>query len=205
MFVDNNNKYILAVKPSVTALKTEHNIDVFTLDGNHLLHLSDRAISNTTFTRTTGNTKKTVDINNKTVSTQIKVDLDVIKLPKLIPGLKLLNIPDPKIGTLDLETYMSDNISKVFAIGFYTKTQGLKTFYINENLDSDELVIRCIDNLVTSKYSGYTFYVHNLGRYDIVFLIKILVVANVNNGKEKYVLSIRSKDENLLCLKIKVG
>ena len=65
------------------------------------------------FTRTTGNTTKTVDLKNNNFSTQIKVDLDVIKLPKLISCLKLLNIPDPNLGTIDLKTYMDNGISKV--------------------------------------------------------------------------------------------
>lgn len=174
MFVDNNNKYLLAVNPSVTALNAEHNIDVFTLDGNHVLHLSDRAISNTMFTRTTGNITKTVGLKSKTVSTQIKVDLDVIKLPKLIPRLKLLNFPDPNFGTLDLETYMDNGIAKVYAIGFFTNKHKVHLYYINDNLDSSEVVLRCLDDMLKSKYSGYTFYVHNLGHY-VVFRIKILI------------------------------
>lgn len=65
-------------------------------------------------------------------------------------------------------------------------------------------MLRCIDSLVTSKYAGYTFYVHNLGGYDVVFLIKILVSANVNLNKDKYILSMQCKDDNILCLTIKV-
>ena len=85
---------------------------------------------------------------------------------------------------------MDNGISKVYALGFYTKSEGAKTYYINENFDSSEVVYRCIDELVISKYSGYTFYVHNMGRYDIVFLIKILLAANVYLGKEKYILGM---------------
>ena len=101
---------------------------------------------------------------------------------------------------------MYNGISKVFAIGFYTKADHIpQTYYINERLDSDEVVLRCIDDLVTSKYSGYTFYVHNLGSYDVVLLIKILLSANVNCGEEKYILSIYYKDDKIICLTIKVG
>lgn len=53
-------------------------------------------------------------------------------------------------------------MSKVYALGFYTKQHKLNTFYINsKTLDSNELILNCIDSMVISKYSGYTFNVHN--------------------------------------------
>lgn len=196
----NNDKYLITVRfPSD---KAQHNIDVFTRDGRHALSIVDNAITNTIFTRTTSNITKTIDVRHRTVFTTVKVNFDNIKQPKSVYSLKDLNIPNPRIGSLDLETYTTDGISKVYALGFYTKS-GIETFYINEKLDSSELVLRCIDSMLVAKYSGITFYVHNLGRYDIVFLLKILINANVE--QEKYKLDIYTKNDLILSLKIKVN
>lgn len=43
-----------------------------------------------------------------------------------------------------------------------------------------------------------------MGRYDIVFLLHILVNANINLGKEKYSFDISSKDDVIFSLTIKV-
>lgn len=57
------------------------------------------------------------------------------------------NTADPYIGTFDLETYKSDGISKVYAIGFHTKNNN--NYYIDKDtLDSNELIMRCLKDLV---------------------------------------------------------
>jgi len=175
-------------------------------EGRQVLGVSDQAITNTMYTRSTSNITKILDIKSyRVVSTQIKVNFDYIKVPKSIYSHKHLNIPDPRIGTLDLETYIDDGISKVYAIGFYTKQHGAKTFYIDQELNSNELVLRSIDCLLTAKYSGLTFYIHNMGRYDIVFLLKILINANSSHTEEKYRLNIFTKDDLILSLSIKAN
>lgn len=74
LFVDNRNKYFISVKPSMTSNKV-HNIDVFTKNGSHIIGLSDKAISSTIFTRSTGNVSNTIHLNNNSASTQVKVSL----------------------------------------------------------------------------------------------------------------------------------
>lgn len=44
-----------------------------------------------------------------------------------------------------------------------------------------------------------------MGRYDIVFLLRILLGANVYLGKEKYSRSIMSREDIIICLTIQVG
>lgn len=79
---------------------------------------------------------------------------------------------------------MDDGTSRVYTLGFYTK-HGCKTFYINNKFDSNELVLRCRDSMLTAQHSGTTFYVHNLGRYDVIFLLKILINANLSVFQKK--------------------
>lgn len=73
----------------------------------------------------------------------------------------------------------------------------LKLFYIDENsLNSEELILKCLESMISAKYDKYTFYVHNLGRYDIYFLLNILVKS------DKYKISILARDDLILSISI---
>ena len=113
-------------------------------------------------------------------------------------------IPNRNIGVIDLETYLTDqNINKVYALGFKTNlNEKLITYYIDKNLNSDYLVTTMIDELLRPKYKDITFYCHNLGRYDIVFLLKILY--NENNI-DKYNISCLLRNDNIIKVTIKKG
>ena len=52
------------------------------------------------------------------------------------------------------------------------------TYYIGISLDSDKLVLRLINELLRTKYNNTTFYCHNLGRFDIIFILKLLIYFN---------------------------
>jgi hypothetical protein len=128
-----------------------------------------------------GNITKLIDIENKSVSNSlVNLNINSIKLKANNFKSKLqLNTANPFIGSFDLETYLDEGISKVYALGFYTKQHGPKTFYIDENsLNSEELILKCLESMISAKYDKYTFYVHNLGRYDIYFLLNILVKSD---------------------------
>ena len=205
----NTDKYLVSVRPSTTISEGEHpeqkhhNIDVFTGDGGHVLSLVDHALTDTRFTRTSSNITKTIDVKGTVVHTSVQVNFEPVKLARAAQAHRHLIIPDPRIGTLDLETYIKDGLAKVYALGFYTKRYGVQTFYINQGLDSSEVVLRCLDAMLTAKYSGMTFYVHNLGRYDIIFILNILIHANM--AQERYKLDIFAKDDLILSLGIKVN
>ena len=97
---------------------------------------------------------------------------------------------DEKIGSLDLETltlYKKDkkaeeetNIGEqsVYAGGWGLNKLGFKTFII-DNIkikDSKELIKIMFEELFKLKVNGYTSYAHNLGRFDAIFIIKILAL-----------------------------
>jgi hypothetical protein len=80
---------------------------------------------------------------------------------------------------MDLETYEDDGIAKCYAIGFYSSLdENTKTYYINKDLDSVELINRCFEEILRPKYKDITFYVHNLGRFDAPFILKSLTLFN---------------------------
>lgn len=52
---------------------------------------------------------------------------------------------------------------------------------------------------MTAKYSGFVLYVHNLGKFDIAFILSTLVNANTDN---RYKLNILPRYNVILCLTI---
>ena len=104
------------------------------------------------------------------INTSVKIKLDLIRAPKIKKYLTNLHISNPYIGTLDLETYDQGSIPKVYSRGFYTKKFWAKIFKIDPlSLDSQKIVAECIDSMLLSKFINSTFYVHNLGSFDIAF------------------------------------
>lgn len=99
---------------------------------------------------------------------------------------KIVNIHNPNIGTLDLETFVNKyGIPVVYAAGFYVSGMGDESFkrYINTTtLDSDEVVLYCINAMMNPKYNKFVYYVHNLAKYDVTFIIKTLVDFNLKIG-----------------------
>ena len=59
-------------------------------------------------------------------------------------------------------------------------------YYIDDSYDSDQIVLKFIDELLRVKYKDISWYCHNLGGYDIIFITKILLNYNENvNNKYK--------------------
>jgi hypothetical protein len=119
---------------------------------------------------------------------------------------------NPNYGVLDLESFVDKNekgesYSRVFALGYMTKTdKQAKMFYLIDSFDnttssSNKLVLKCIDEMLNYANSNYIFYVHNLGRFDVIFLQKILLDYNLN-VKDKYVLTPLYRDNKILRLVI---
>lgn len=114
---------------------------------------------------------------------------------------------NPNIGVIDFETYRSgDNTYKVCACGFKTNLSNLsKTYYIEDLDKPEEPVLNLVDELLRSKYNRNTFYMHNLGGYDVIFLLKILVDYNQANPSEGYKLEFMYRDSTILSIIISKG
>lgn len=115
-------------------------------------------------------------------------------------------LPNPYIGTLDLETFEMDGETKCYAIGFYCNTvKECNTYYIDKDLDSTKLIHNCISEMLKPKYNNNIFYVHNLARFDVPFIIKALSDFNKTyEGKSNpYILDASTRDKQILRLIIK--
>lgn len=171
------------------------------LTGKYKDTFIDSIVDKHTFTRKKGKLVLTIR-NNNVIHVNASKDLPVIKyIPK-----PYRESPNPYIGSLDLETYKDlDDTVKIYALGFIVLGESPKTFFLGKNNDSDELLLKCFDTILTdSKYNGYTFYTHNFGKYDSVFISKILREANNRMGFDYYKLSPNYRNSTVLTLDVKV-
>ena len=194
-------QYVLAVKilagNQVDKLK-------YSLNGVVLNHITDTADDQgNTIIRHSGQTELTIR-DNKVISSVQPILLKPVKKPTFPP----LFVENENIGSIDLETYTArDGRTKVYAIGYVTKLENEPVVcYINQDtLDSSEIVITVVDLLLKPKYSNVTFYCHNLGGYDIVFILNILYAYNDSHPEDEYNIAALLRDDTIIRVKIAKG
>jgi len=98
------------------------------------------------------------------------------------------------IGCIDFETYACDSTGRqeVYAGGWIVNGEIHKFILGSDDLNnSHQLVERLFNSIFESKYSNYTFYVHNLSKFDSIFIIDSL---------SRYNYDIKSviKDDNAI-------
>jgi len=201
---ENNNIVTIEEKKNLGENPTSI-IDIYDPSGLKIHRMEHKQVDKNTFTRKIGNVE--VHINKNGVYNKIISQIFSYVYPNKILGYfsKLL-YTDNRIGSLDLETYKDKyNISKTYAIGFYVK-DWLRYFYIKSDLDSDDLIMRCIDSMLIERLHRYTFYVHNLGNYDSIFLLKVIIDACFRHP-DKYQVNVIVRNEIILSIIIskKVG
>lgn len=190
-----NQRYILAVKKldgtSIEKIR-------YSLDGVIISHITDRIVNNYVIRDTGG--KVTVFKGNKVLSINQTIKLKAIDKPKIEP----LFVENDNIGVIDLECYKNiEGIDKVYALGFKTKIKEEPvTYYIDSDKDSDALVLKMVNELLRSVYNNTIFYCHNLGGYDIVFVLSALLRYNDNkdNKENKFRFRIRTRDSKIIKL-----
>lgn len=79
-----------------------------------------------------------------------------------------------KFITMDLETFVLNGEMKTYCVSLYDGKE-MKTFYLTDYKDSDELMETSIEYLMKRKYNGYKIYIHNLSYFDGVLLLRILM------------------------------
>ena len=128
----------------------------------------------------------------------IKIKYNQPKFPVYKPDSNLSG----KIGSLDFETYGTNQglgHHKVYAAGFAIKEK--TELYYKELGESSESFINnfFLNIFLNNKINldGYTFYVHNLGRFDSIFILKSLTINN------DFILTPIWKDTSILSLTIK--
>ncbi len=168
--------------------------------GKYLITFKDTVLNVDTFSREKGGVSFLIS-KDKVVQLFAKKELNIIKYNSK-PYKESANA---FIGCIDLETYKDiDGVVKVYSLGFVTQGDNPIIYYISKNQSSDNLVLRCLDNILINKYDGYTFYIHNFGGYDSIFILATLERYNTMRGYDYYMLEPLYRDNDLLRLTIKV-
>ena len=146
------------------------------------------------FVRELDNVRYFYDKNNILFNVEIRYNQP--KFPVYKQDSKIEN----KIGTIDFETH-GNNLRwahhEVYAAGFAIKGK-TQLLYIETGETNNEFVNRFFDNILTqNNLDGYTIYVHNLGRFDSIFILKALItnkdITLIPEWKENSILSITIK------------
>jgi hypothetical protein len=204
-------QYLTISRPykSDTHLSRGHIRTVFDMStGIKLKEVFDYIVDNNTFTRKIKDTKLT--IKNGAI-TDISKDINFNPIFNIFGKLssKQSFMSNPNFGVLDIETYKDlDGLSKVYLIGYSVyKEEHPNTFYltdISSTLDSNYLIIHCIDLMLIPKYHNYFFYAHNLGKYDSVFIYKVLKEFNLHKNEEHYIMKTIFRDDVMIKLTISI-
>lgn len=166
----NKNNHSFLIKE----LNNEYNISLFYRD-KEILKFKDKydtsSKSDNTFVRTMDNSElhfyngKCEFIKEYIKSSYIKGKLTDISIKN-------------NIITLDLETRNINNVMHVISASIYDGSI-IKSFYLTDFNNSDELIKQVILQLLQRKYNGYRVYIHNFSRFDAAFMLRIL--ANMDN------------------------
>src|SRR6267154_2308125 len=101
--------------------------------------------------------------------------MDYGKLINKISPIKNLN---NKFITLDIETFIKDSILIVYCISIFDG-KNKNSFILNDFKNSEELIITALKSIMIRKYNGYNIYMHNMAKFDIIFLLKYLVELGI--------------------------
>jgi hypothetical protein len=166
--------------------------------------------NNDILTRQIGDTCITFK-DNQVVLLNQKISLDKITRKQVYNSKtdSYKGMSNPHFGTFDIDTYIDkDGLAKVYALGFVTLLdKKIKTYYITDyskSLDSNILIITCINDMLIPKYHNYIFYVHNLGKFDVIFLYKTLAEFNIQKGYDYYKLQPLFRGDQILRLSISI-
>lgn len=175
---------------------SSRDITIFNENNNLILEFNDKFESENYFIRTIKNT------HYHFKDDKIVLNIKENKNTKFISKVKQDNVINQNIITLDLETSSSiinnEEVLNVISACIYDGENKL-SFYLSDYNSSDDMLRYCINYLMITKYNGYKVYIHNLSRFDGIFLIKIL--ATMNNSKLIPII----KDDKMIALTLKFG
>lgn len=197
----NMKYYVLAIKyvDSNKVIKIS-----YFLNGVVDKSVTDTLLSCNTVSRVHGNTEFLIDNGNVVYSKK-----DLMLRPVGKPKVTYMPGENPNIGVIDLETFKDiDDKVKVYAAGFMTNLVDRPTiYYLKNDLTSHDLIINLVNELFRSMYERTTFYCHNLGRYDIVYIINALHAYNdkcdsLEIQDTKYNMSFIHRDKDIISVTI---
>jgi hypothetical protein len=140
-------------------------------NGKSLTKFKDEVTSKNTFVRILDNKKYYFENKDQILFTK---DIKTKFISKINKSKTLVN----NFITLDIETYIKDNILIPFCISIYDGN--IKSnFYLSDFKNHEELIISALKSIMIRKYNNYNVYMHNMAKFDIIFLFKYLAKLGV--------------------------
>nr|YP_009487230.1 hypothetical protein [Russula abietina]AWB36132.1 hypothetical protein [Russula abietina] len=104
-------------------------------------------------------------------------------IKKLDKSKNLIN----KFITLDIETFVKDNVLIPYCISIYDGKKSY-SFGLWDYETHEMMIIDCLKSIMIRKYNRYNIYIHNMAKFDIIFLLKYLVKLGevkpiIHNGR----------------------
>jgi len=135
--------------------------------GKTLIKFRDELISENKFERIIDNKKYLFENGEQFLLTK---DMKSKFISKLSTSKNFNN----KFITLDIETFIKDSILIVYCISIFDGNFK-KSFFRNDFKNVDELIITALKSIMVRKYNKTNVYIHNMAKFDIIFLLKYLV------------------------------
>jgi len=136
------------------------------------------------------------------INGKLEVNIKDKKDTKFIDKIKQDSSITNNIITLDLETYSSninnEEVLNVISACIYDGDNKL-SFYLSDYNSSDDLLRDAIKSLMNDKYNNYKVYIHNLSRFDGVFLLRLL--ADIKDTK----LDVLQREDKMIALTLNFG
>lgn len=188
--------YVIQVNPKNIATITQlenYNEVKFYKSGEITYEWIDKWIDNNTFSRILGK-KEWIFKNNEQIL--FKTEKPAKFIQPLVRSETLTN----KFITMDIETFIKDGIHVPYCISWFDGEHCF-SYYLTDFKDPNSMIIQSIKDLMIKKYDNYKIYIHNLARFDGIFLLRILVNLGECNPiihKDKLIqIGFRYKDYDI--------
>jgi DNA polymerase type B, organellar and viral len=175
--------YILQSKDNliIKILTSENtNIIEYFKDGDRVIKFEDLKLSDNSFIRSLDSKKYYFENNIQILFTK---DIKTKFISKQSKSKKLIN----NFITLDIETYIKDNVLIPYCISI-KDDKTINSFFITDYKNSADMIISALKSILIRKYNGYNIYIHNMAKFDIIFLFKYLIEIGsvtpiIHNGR----------------------
>lgn len=170
----NENKFIVQIGHyNVANIKQSSNLDKNHVDiynkGHIILSYEDRYLSDDRFERTIGRNYYLFIKHNGIFNLSLfKVTKPGKKINPLKPQKPLTS---NKIITMDFETFINQDKKDVpYLVSWFDGIKS-RSYFLTDFNSPGEMTQRAIKDLMMTKYKGFKVYLHNLGKFDSVFLL----------------------------------
>lgn len=136
----------------------------FFKNGISLIKFTDNLINKNSFLRIIDNKNFYFKDNKQILFTS---EMKTKFITKTVKAKKLTN----NFLVLDIETFVQDNTLIPYLICYYDG-KNTYSFWLGDYPTQEAMILDCLSSIFIRKYNGYNIYIHNLGKFYIIFLLK---------------------------------